>query len=229
MNWEEPITIVNNTCKTYLIGAMENPAKNDGGIGWRQSLTPKLNARGIYCFDPTKEEIKKVGMTTPEFHAKLYGWQQSGNWELFVNGMGKIWRGNDAVITDPNTKETLNTHVMGDVDYVEHSDFLIWHHEEGDKPGGTIAELVIAWYRGIPVYLLTDAPKSTFNKSLLFFLLDSGHGEGKAFKAESELLEYLDERWDLKKRKIVSEPVVEVQKPETKVEPEQKADGNVNS
>ena len=200
MEWTNPVTIINNTFKAYLIGSMESPAKQDGGVGWRQKLTPELNARGIYCFDPTREEIKKVGMPTAEFHEKLTGWQLSGNWELFTDSMRKVWRGNSVVVTDPDTKEVQIVHVMGDVDYVEHSDFLIWHHEEGDKPGGTIAELVIAWYRGIPVYLITKMPKHQMNKSLLYFLLDSGHGEGRIFKDEEECMAYLDGKYKLRKK-----------------------------
>ena len=115
--------------------------------------------------------------------------------------MRKIWRGNDTVTIDEKSGEIQSIHVMGDVDYVEHSDFLIWHHEEGDKPGGTIAELVIAWYRGIPVYLITDMPRSKMNKSLLYFLLDSGHGKGRIFKNPTECVEYLDATYNLKKVK----------------------------
>ena len=63
----KPITIINNTYRTYLVGSMEAPAKDDGGKGWRQVLTPELNKRGIFCFDPTREEVSKVGMTTKKF------------------------------------------------------------------------------------------------------------------------------------------------------------------
>jgi len=201
MKWEEAVSIVNNTYKCYLIGSMEAPAKDDGGIGWRQSLTPPLNERGIYAFDPTREEVKKVGMPTGELMEKLTGWQLSGNWDLFVTYMRKIWRGVSYIQEDPDTKEPQMVRVMGDVDYVEHSDFLIWNHQEGDKPGGTIAELVIAWYRGIPVYLITSMPKSKMNKSLLYFLLDSGHGQGRIFANQAQLIEFLDERYELKNKK----------------------------
>jgi len=197
MDKTKPVTLLNNLYKTYLIGSMEDPAKNDGGIGWRALNTPQLNARGIYCFDPTREEIKKVGMPTNELMEKLKGWQLSGNWELFVSTMRKIWRGTSIVLPTDGTNEVQMVHVMGDVDYVEHSDFLIWHHEEGDKPGGTIAELVIAWYRGIPVYLVTNCPKSKMNKSLLYFLLDSGHGQGRIFRDFEALFGFLDGKYNL--------------------------------
>ena len=88
---------------------------------------------------------------------------------------------------------------MGDIDYVENSDFLIWHFDEADKLGGTIAELVMAWMKGIPCYLVTTAAKSKINKSLLYFLLDSGHGRGRIFRNDGELLSFLDGEYKLKK------------------------------
>jgi hypothetical protein len=158
-NPDNSITIENNLYKCYEIGSMENPAKNDGGVGWRQKLTPELNARGIYCFDPTREEIAKVGMPTEDFMEKLTGWQKSGNWRYFVEAMRKIWKGVSYTKINEETKETQAIHIFGDVSYVENSDFLIWNLDEGDKPGGTLIELAIAWYRGIPVYLMTQIPK----------------------------------------------------------------------
>ena len=194
-------TIVNCLFKTYLIGSMEDPAKKDEGKGWRDRLEPELLARCVYAFNPTREEIKKVGMPTDELMIKLNGWQLSGNWELFLNYMKKIWRGVSCIEEDPQTGETQEVRILGDVDYVEHSNFLIMNLEEGDKPGGTIAELVIAWYRGIPVYLITQIPKSKINKSILFFILDSGQGQGMIFKTQSEALEFLDKKYKLKKDK----------------------------
>lgn len=201
-NVDEPITIDNCLYKCYEIGSMEAPAKNDGGVGWRQKLTPNLNARGIYAFDPTREEIAKVGMPTEEFMVKLAGWQKSGHWTHFCDAMRKIWRGYSHMkMLDASTNELEMIHRMGDVDYVEHSDFLIWNLDEGDKPGGTIIELAIAWYRGIPVYLITHIPKIQINKSILYFVLDSGNRQGEIFNTQSELLAFLDEKYKLTVKK----------------------------
>jgi len=194
-NPQKATSILNCRYKSYLIGAMENPAKNDGGIGWRQNLIPELQKRGIYSFDPTREELQKVGMPTDELMAKLNGWQLSGNYEIFLEYMRKIWKGNTYIEEDKITGEPKIIRVMGDIDYVENSDFLIWSHDELDKPGGTICELIIAWYRGIPVYLITKMAKSKMNKSLLYFLLDSGYGQGRVFKSQDELLEFLDYKY----------------------------------
>lgn len=205
MDTLNPITIDNCIYCTYLIGSMEKPGKNDNGIGWRKELTPELSKRGIYAFDPTREEIAKVGMPTDEFMVKLTGWQKSGNWNLFTQNMRKIWRGYSHMKLDTLTNDMEMIHRMGDVDYVEHSKFLIWNLDEGDNPGGTIIELAIAWYRGIPVYLVTQVPKTHINKSLLYFVLDSGNGQGCIFKNQRELLEFLDEKYNLKIIKVKNE------------------------
>jgi hypothetical protein len=196
-NRDNPVTVSNCLYKTYLIGSMESPGKGDSGIGWRKDLTPLLNNRGIYPFDPTKEEVQKVGMSTKDLMKKLNGWQLSGNWDLFTSSMRCIWRGVTKIQEHPETHEAQMLHILGDIDYVESSDFLIWTLHDGDKLGGTIAEATIAWYRGIPIYLVTEVPKSTINKSLLYFVLDSGHGRGKIFKNYGELLSFLDGEYKL--------------------------------
>jgi hypothetical protein len=186
---------------TYLIGSMEKPADNDGGVAWREELKPELTKRGIYVFDPTREELEKVGMPSEELMQKLTGWQLSGNWKSFIEHMQLIWKGKSQLVRDGEDGATRLIHIFGDVDYVERSRFLIWRLKEGDRPGGTILELAIAWYRGIPVYLLTDVPKSKINKSILYAVLDSGYGEGRVFSHKSALLEYIDVKHNLKEGK----------------------------
>jgi len=199
MDWKLPITVENNTKIVYLIGSMEAPAENDGGVGWRQYLTPRLNWRGVYCFDPTFEEKAKIGMPTPEFMEKLNELVLDENWEEFISQMRKIWKGRTYVQDVRNKKVML--HILGDIQYVEYSNFLVWHHKEGDKPGGTLAELIIAWMRGIPVYLVTEMAMSKMNKSILYFLLDSGHEQGRVFKNFDELLKFLDKKYKLEEHK----------------------------
>lgn len=199
MDWKLPITVENNTKIVYLIGSMEAPAENDGGVGWRQHLTPRLNWRGVYCFDPTFEEKAKIGMPTPEFMVKLNELVLDENWTEFLSQMRKIWKGRTYVQEVRNKKVML--HILGDIQYVEYSNFLVWHHKDGDKPGGTLAELIIAWMRGIPVYLVTEMPMSKMNKSILYFLLDSGHEQGRVFKNFEELLKFIDKKYKLVEQK----------------------------
>jgi len=194
-NSDNNVSIENCLFKVYAIGSMEAPGKKDGGAGWRKRLTPELNDRGIYCFDPTREEIAKVGMPTEEFMEKLEGWQKSGHWNHFVEAMRKIWCGVSYTKEDKETKQLQSIHVFGDVSYVENSHFLIWNLDEGDKPGGTLIELAIAWYRAIPVYMITQMPKININKSILYFILDSGNGQGGIFPNQKQLLEFLDKKY----------------------------------
>ncbi len=196
MDFTKPVTIDNNIFISYLIGSMEAPADNDGGVGWRQYLTPRLNWRGVYCFDPTREELAKIGMPTEKFMEKLTELQLDNEWEEFCKLMKKVWQGN-SYSKRLKTGEYETVRIMGDLNYVEYSNFLVWHHKDGDKPGGTIIEMFFAWTRGIPVYLVTDMPIVKMNKSILFFLLDSGHGQGRIFKNFDDLLKFLDKKYKL--------------------------------
>lgn len=200
-DFDKNLTIENCVYKCYEIGSMESPAQNDGGVGWRKKLTIELNKRKIYCFDPTREEISKVGMPTEEFIEKLSGWQKSGHWSHFVDAMRKIWKGVDYTKIDPETNKTQSVHIFGDISYVENSDFIVFNLDRGDQLGGTLIELAIAWYRGIPVYLITQVPKIKINKSVLYFILDSGNGQGEIFPNQNKLLEFLDKKYKLKVKK----------------------------
>jgi hypothetical protein len=196
MDFTKPITVENNTKIVYLIGSMEAPAENDGGVGWRQYLTPRLNWRGVYCFDPTFEEKSKIGMPTPEFMVKLNQLVLDENWSEFILQMRKVWKGR-TYMQQLKGREVM-LHILGDIQYVEASNFLVWHHKDGDKPGGTLAELIIAWMRGIPVYLITQMPIEKMNKSILYFLLDSGHEQGRVFKNFDDFLTFIDKKYSLK-------------------------------
>lgn len=49
--------------RAYLCGPMDRVP--DGGIGWRRTLTPWLNSRGIVVLDPTDKPCN-IGIETPE-------------------------------------------------------------------------------------------------------------------------------------------------------------------
>lgn len=140
MNKKMDREVINNYIKTYLIGPMEDVAKKDSGRGWRQRLTKEFDKRTgpngypIHVFDPTVEEEAKVGYETEEFHEKLNGWVLSGNEDKVKEGMGIIWKGKTYWEINPDTGIRELRHLMGDVDYVRHSNFLILYLEEGDKP-----------------------------------------------------------------------------------------------
>lgn len=199
VDWENHITIKNNLLKSYLIGSIEVTAKGDCGAGWRTELTPKLNSRGIYCFDPVSLESKKIGMPQEDFLKKLVNVRKNGRMEFFMNNMEKIWKGVDLV--EIENDKLISKRILGDLDYTTGSDFLIFNLNENDKPGGSIIEMAYAHQAGIPTFLITEIPLYKLNSSILYFILDSGRGQGGVFKSQSDLLEFLDEKYNLKERK----------------------------
>jgi hypothetical protein len=175
---------------------MESPANNDEGKGWRQVLTPRLNERGIYCFDPTREEISKVGMSTKKFIKKVKQYQQDDARDKFITSMDKIWKGVDKI--SEVDKKVTSVHIIGDIGYVENSDFLVWNWDKGDQPGGSIIEATIAWYRKIPIYLISEMEAAEFNTSIYYFILSSGGNQGQHFNNQADLLEFIDKKYNLK-------------------------------
>lgn len=191
-NPKKEVSIENCKLRCYAIGSMESPAKNDGGKGWRDILIPKLNKRGIFTFDPTREEIAKVGMTTKKFIKVVKEYQKDEARDKFISSMDKIWLGVNKTIG----KETV--HVLGDVSYVENSNFLVWNWDEGDKPGGSVIEATIAWYRNIPIYLISTIEPENFNTSIYYFILSSGNRKGRHFQTQEDFLRFLDREYKLK-------------------------------
>ena len=137
-----------HTLKTYLAGPMEDIP--DGGIQWRDRITPKLIeyfGDKIVIQDPCKMEPDKLkGYVDPnvplaEVKAVLQGWRQGGHWDKFDPAMEKI--------------------IDMDFDCVEGSDFIILFLKFKDKDGkkvqmgGTISELTYAYRHRIPIYAVT--------------------------------------------------------------------------
>lgn len=200
VDWTQPITINNNLYRSYLIGSIEVTGKADNGSGWRKELTPKLNALGIYCFDPVSLEEKKISMPQEDFLKKLVNVRKNGRMEFFMENMQKIWKGLD-VIEEENGKP-VSKRILGDLGYTTNSDFLVFNLHPDDKPGGSIIEMAYAHQAGIPTYLITEVPLYKLNSSILYFILDSGRGQGGVFKSQADLLEHLEEKYALKERKV---------------------------
>lgn len=192
--------IINTHIKCYLIGAMESTNSKDEGVGWRSRLRPELqkrvdkNKNSIHVFDPTINEEEKVGMPTKEFHAQLDKWIASGKLQKVADGMDCIWRGKTSTTEDENGKKSQH-HILGDIDYVRKSNFLILNIEEGDRPCGTYAEAFLAFERHIPIYMIQNMALNKYNKSLLGWVIGSG---GAIFPNQKQLLEFLDKKYKLK-------------------------------
>lgn len=194
--------------KTYLIGAMEKTSDGSFGEGWRQQLSPKLKARDVFVFDPTSMEKQKTGMETAKINEKINGWITSGHIVEFLEVMDCIWEGKTIVVNDVTIKEDQILHMLGDKEYVYNSDFLILYYKKGDIWGGTLIEIALAYYvTKIPIYLVTQDPISSINKSALKHILMSGVKRGDyknhnpVFNSFTSLLEYLDKTYNLKEIK----------------------------
>jgi hypothetical protein len=199
----ENTRVINENLKTYLVGAMETTGKNDEGVGWRSKLKPELEKRytsdkkHLYVFDPTMNEEAKIGLPTKEFHAQLHGWLQSGNKDKVREMMEVIWKGKTTETIKDDGIIELN-HILGDLDYVRHSDFLILKIDEGDRPCGTYGEAIMAYNHNIPIYLIQTMPLTSYNKTLLGWVMGSN---GEMFPNQKQLLEFLDKEYRLKVKK----------------------------
>lgn len=191
--------IINNWIKTYLIGPMETVANGDGGTGWRNSIQTELNKRvdvyghPIYIFNPCQEEQNKIGMPPETFHKKVKGWLASGNNDKIAEYGGLIWKGKNYLEKTEEGKAKL-IKILGDIDYVVNSTFLIARMEKGDAPCGTFGEACIALEHNIPIYVIQTMARTEYAGSFVQFVYASG---GEFFNNQNELLEFLDKKYNL--------------------------------
>jgi hypothetical protein len=194
---------INNRKKVYLIGPMEKTKANDIGRGWRDKIRPELESRidedgePLYIFDPTQEEQSKVGMDSKLFHRKLAGWIKAGNNDLISEHTDLIWRGKD-YLEPVDQGHTKLIHIMGDIDYVKNSDFLIMRMEEGDQPCGTYGEAFLAYMHHIPIYVIQTMNREEYPVTFVGWVFGS---QGRFFNSQAELLSFIDEKYKLKKIK----------------------------
>ena len=119
----------------YLCGPIE--FASEGGRLWRRKLTPFLRDQlGHRIYDPAEDEKKNL---TDEEAAHFREWK-STDLDRFRRVVRKI--------------------IQFDLDLIERqADYLICYWGDSDtQSGGTSAELTAAFRKGIPVYLVTEAP-----------------------------------------------------------------------
>jgi len=201
MNMNE--NIINNWLKTYLIGPMEDVVKGDGGAGWRNNISIELknltdkNKNPIYVFNPCLEEQNKVGMESETLHKKIKGWLASGNNDLVEEYAGLIWHGKTYLEKTAEGQAKL-IKVMGDIDYVINSNFLIARMEKGDTPCGTYFEAGIALEHNIPIYVLQTMPRTDYPGSFCHAVFVT---KGGFFANEMDLIDFLKNKHHLKRKK----------------------------
>jgi len=190
-------TSINNYLKCYLIGPIEATKANDEGKGWRVKIKIdlenliNLDGNPLYVFDPVAEESNKVGYNPKEFHKKLKGWLASGNNDKIAEGSHFIWHGKSYF---PEGSNQL-IHILGDIQYVTHSNFLICRMEEGDTPCGTFMEVGIALEHNIPIYVIQTMSRDKYPISFVGAVFAS---KGKFFENATQLIEFLQSEYKLK-------------------------------
>ena len=157
--------------KTYLIGSIQDAA--DGGVSWREKLTKKLVELGFDVQDPCKMECNhSLAPTVEEQKKKLENLKRGGEWE--------IW---DQVMADIR---------QSDLVCVNSSKFVIILYDPAKKLGGTIHEVVEAWQKGIPMYIVSYSHYVEFNDWVLALFRDNFKSGGKIFPNFRQLTDFLE-------------------------------------
>ncbi len=158
---------------TYLVGPMQDA--KDGGVKWRERITPKLTELDIEVIDPTVTEAEEYG-SIDEAQKTLRNHIASGDWETWDKKLDDI--------------------ILRDVEAVHKSDFIVAHYDPDTKMGGTLCELwEAAWHRKIPVYVVCHNPKKDWN----MWMLRTVRTTGEIFDSWSQLTDFLTKRYKQKK------------------------------
>lgn len=155
----------------YLCGPIEFAA--DGGKLWRRKLMPFLrDDLGHRVYDPAEDEKKNL---TDEEAAKFREWKKS-DVERFRRVVRKI--------------------IQFDLDLIENkADYIICYLDGSAvrNSGGTSAELTVAYRKGIPVYMVTDALETEISGWMLACA-------DKVFATVDELKMFLHSRYGKEKQ-----------------------------
>lgn len=117
----------------YLAGAMQY--RPDGGVKWRRNLKQKLNEKGYYCIDPTKEESSML--LDADWNKNI-----DSNFDRFQTNMRKI--------------------IDNDLYFVKMSGVIICYYDDF-LGGGTFHEIGQSYLLGKKLYII-NANKKPLNK-----------------------------------------------------------------
>jgi hypothetical protein len=150
--------------KVYLVGAMDRV--HDGGVTWRQELTPTLKQIGIKVIDPCKKPIVTV-REDEETRWWIDYYKETGQYEKIRDKFGTIR--------------------SADLRCVDVSDFIIAHIDLDVHACGTYEEIVTANRQKKPVLIWCKQGKKQA-PNWLFFMLPHEH----IFDSLDEIMSYLD-------------------------------------
>lgn len=158
----DSINRLKNT-QTYLVGAMDRVP--DGGMGWREQITPTLKELGINVLNPCHKPIANAQENDDTRHWIEY-YKETGQYD-------KI-------------KKHYSIIRCSDLRCVDVSDFIIAHINIHVHACGTYEEIVTANRQKKPVLVWCEQGKSKA-PNWLFFMLPHEH----IFSNSSDLISYL--------------------------------------
>lgn len=180
----------------YCAGPIESMKLDESGEPWKQALIKGLEAPNVYPYNPVTNESLKTGTTSDKTCQCIKGLKQSGHWKDFDAKLREIWwAGIDPgynkfdILKDfqCRARENLITPeefaMLGDFPAVASSSFITVYIPKDTKTVGSYAELTLAYFLNIPVYLILDGhTKSEANSTLLFLTRQSNNlGENNIF------------------------------------------------
>lgn len=190
---------------TYLAGYIESDVQ--GAVDWRSDILIKLESPNILVYCPIKYEAQKTGRAAGEHVKYVTGLKQGGRWELFTEEMKKIWLG--SVRPGRNRFEIIKQFqyrkfidgnrardlpFWGDFEAVSRSDFIILNYKHEKPSWGTPAEATVAFFLDIPIYVISDVPKTKMNSSLLWWTMET---QGDVFYKLDDCVKFIKEKHKL--------------------------------
>lgn len=158
----DSINNLKNT-RTYLVGAMDRV--KDGGIGWRQKITPILKSMNVTVLDPCNKPINGVKEDN-NTRLKIEEYKQTEQYHRI--------------------KEEYSVIRNADLRCVDISDFIIAHIDINIHACGSYEEIVTANRQKKPVLIWCQQGKKNA-PNWLFFMLPHEH----IFNSMNELIKYL--------------------------------------
>ena len=149
--------------RTYLAGAMDRVA--DGGVGWRNRISPMLKSMGVTVLNPCDKPVE-VGIEDSQTRGEIERLKSSRQYDKIRKTYGVI--------------RTL------DLRCVDISDFIIASIDINVHACGTYEEVAVANSQKKPVLIWCQQGKENA-PNWLFFMLPHQH----IFGSLDELLEYL--------------------------------------
>lgn len=149
--------------KTYLVGAMDRVV--DGGVSWRNKITPAIEEFGVKIINPCDKPI--------------YGVKENDETRWWIEYYKETGQFN-------KIKEKFGVIRNADLRCVDISDFIIAHIDLNVHACGSYEEIVTANRQKKPVLIWCEQGKHSA-PNWLFFMLPHEH----IFGSLTELIEYL--------------------------------------